>query len=963
MFHPRRLIATSVLAGLISTLSLTGQEKETGLVFKGHTDAVYSVAQTPDGKLLVTGGFDRTVRVWDAVTGKQLRSLGGPTGHQSLVLSVATSPSGELMASGGSDNALYLWDVPLRTHLRQFAHNAPVVSASLSADGKTLAGLGTDGSVRTWQNADGKTLRDIPAVHGGGLRGQLSANGQQYVTASDDGFVRWFNLADGKLTGSIGASRGPITGLVVTPGNAVITTDEEGVLKFWQTPTTQPKPLPAHTDAITLLQSSADGSFLITVGNDKVVKSVSASSGTVSKEFTAPAAVSGIGIWPNGSVVAIGQPDGKVILWNRTDAKVIETLAAHTGKVAAIAVNGGGNQFVTVGTDGTANVWAYPIVKPKPMKDPKDGKEPKDGGPVKPSATFKVAADPVGVVHHPSASQLLVLTADKTVKLIDVPGGKEAKTITTLPSVPKSFALSRDFTSLAVSLDKSVRLINLADGKETASIMLPTDATSLAFKADKSRLVTGHADKIARIWDVAKGGFVQSVESSGPITGVAFHQNQQSLCVVSSDKTGAMLPIQQPKIVQASAKPIRSLTLTANGSHVVICGDDPIVRAFNAGNGLEEKKFEGATGPVHAVAVSKSVQVLASGGADKTIRLYQFNDLRPLATIPAPGVVKALAFHPNGNIVLAITDDKLLTAWNITQQPGQPLPDDFGSIVQQWTLPDAGTAMFVTEKGELFVSLADKTVKQYKVALNTPLRNMAGHPNLVDAVAFSPDGKFLASGCHDGNVRIFEMEKFAVVKTIAAHTTPAPPAAIYSVTWSPDGKQLLTTSYDKSMKLWDATAGTLIREFKGYTAKTFEKGHQDQVFTAVFTKDGKTIISGSSDRHIKKWNVADGAVIAEFVNPGVKGEPGQAHPGGVYALRLTPDEKYLISAGPAPRNKGYVAIWTLADGKLVSGFETSTGPIYSALLSPDAKSLIAGTGPKVRQVPEAEALVIPLGIK
>ena len=191
MFHPRRLIATSVLAGLISTLSLTGQEKETGLVFKGHTDAVYSVAQTPDGKLLVTGGFDRTVRVWDAVTGKQLRSLGGPTGHQSLVLSVATSPSGELMASGGSDNALYLWDVPLRTHLRQFAHNAPVVSASLSADGKTLAGLGTDGSVRTWQNADGKTLRDIPAVHCGGLRGQLSANGQQYVTASDDGFV-WY---------------------------------------------------------------------------------------------------------------------------------------------------------------------------------------------------------------------------------------------------------------------------------------------------------------------------------------------------------------------------------------------------------------------------------------------------------------------------------------------------------------------------------------------------------------------------------------------------------------------------------------------------------------------------------------------------------------------------------------------------------------------------------------------------
>ncbi|WP_020474009.1 WD40 repeat domain-containing protein [Zavarzinella formosa] len=960
MLKLRRILTSSLLAGLMGPLAVTAQEKEPTIVFKGHTDAVYSVAQTPDGKLIATGSFDRTVRLWDAATGKQVRSYGGTTGHQSLVLSVAVHPSGEYMATGGSDNAVFLWDIPTRTAVREFPHSASVVATSVSNDGKTLGGLGKDGAIRLWQTADGKQLQAIPAVRGGGTTGMFTSNGQQFVAATDDGFVRWFNTTDGKQTASLGATKGTITGLTVA-GNSVVTTDEEGQLKFWQTPTVLPKPLPPHTDAITTLQTSPDGSFLVTVGADKVIKAVSTNSGTVGKEFTAPAPVTSLAIWPNGTIVAVGQPDGKAILWNRTEGKVVETLSAHPKKVSGIAVHPNGSSFITVADDGTANVWAFPIVKPKPAKDAKD---PKDPGEVKPTATFKIpGGDVLGLIFHNGRNQVLVLTADKTVKLFDVPAGKEARTVATLPIIPKAFTVSRDFATLAVVLDKSVKMFNIADGKENGTIALPTDATSVAFSADKTKLITGHADKTARVWDVAKGGFIQAVEHTGPITGVAFNQNQPLVYVVSSDKTGAILPIQQPRISPISMKPLRAMTLTANGSHVVVGGDEPLVRALNAGNGNEEKKFEGAEGPVYAVAVSKNVQTVAVGGADKTIRLFQFNDVKPLANIPATGVIRALAFHPSGNMLVSITEDKILTAWGVTYQQGQPLPDDFGSMIQQWTLPDAGTSVSFSDKGDLYVGLADKTVKQFKIAGNTPMRAALGHPNLVDAVAFAPNGKLLASGCHDGLLRLFDTEKWAAVNAIPAHSTPAPGAAIYSVTWTLDSKQILTTSFDKSMKLWDATGGKMVIEFKGFSEKGNTKGHQDQVFTAIFTKDGKTIISGSSDRHIKKWNVADGSVTGEFVNPNIKGEPGQAHPGGIYGLRLTPDEKYLISVGPAPRNRGYIAVWNMADGKLVSGTETSTGPIYTLALTPDGKSIIVGCGPKVRQVPEAEALVIPLNLK
>jgi WD40 repeat protein len=290
------------------------------------------------------------------------------------------------------------------------------------------------------------------------------------------------------------------------------------------------------------------------------------------------------------------------------------------------------------------------------------------------------------------------------------------------------------------------------------------------------------------------------------------------------------------------------------------------------------------------------------------------------------------------------------------------VPEDFGKVVQQFNHADAATGIAFTDKGELYTGSADKAVRQWKVAANVPTRNFQ-HPNLVDAVAWSPDGKHLATGCHDGILRVFDVEKNAAVKTINAHTTPAPPSAIYSVAWTADGKQLLTTSFDKSMKLWDATSGNLVKEFKGFDAKASPKGHTDQVFCAAITNDGKLVASGGSDRRIKLWNAADGSVIREFPNPEIKGEPGQSHPGGIYQIRFTPDEKYLVSAGPAPRNQGYVGVWSVADGKLVSGKLLSIGPVFGLALMPDGKHMLLGCGPKVRQVPEAEAVLLPVPVK
>src|SRR5205085_5076788 len=111
----------------------------------------------------------------------------------------------------------------------------------------------------------------------------------------------------------------------------------------------------------------------------------------------------------------------------------------------------------------------------------------------------------------------------------------------------------------------------------------------------------------------------------------------------------------------------------------------------------------------------------------------------------------------------------------------------------------------------------------------------------------------------------------ALLRAIAAHTKPND-TSIYGVAWAPDGKQVVTACIDNSMKLYNAETGALVREFKAHKVKDFEKGHQDSVFCVAFSPDGKYLASGSAafERIIKIWNVADGTVVRDLVNPKLK---------------------------------------------------------------------------------------------
>ncbi len=175
----------------------TGEHKRT---LNGHKHRVYSVAFSPDGKTLASGSDDNTIRLWNVDTGETERILTGhagefegvDNGHSSVegVKSVAFSPDGETLASGGGDNVIHLWNIGTgKREMTLVGHTHWVFSLAFSPDGKTLASGSVDSDIRLWDPHTGQHEKTLPG-HGNWVRSiAFSSDGKTLVSGSDDGSV------------------------------------------------------------------------------------------------------------------------------------------------------------------------------------------------------------------------------------------------------------------------------------------------------------------------------------------------------------------------------------------------------------------------------------------------------------------------------------------------------------------------------------------------------------------------------------------------------------------------------------------------------------------------------------------------------------------------------------------------------------------------------------------------------
>jgi WD40 repeat protein len=954
------------------------------------TSVAFQADKTP-ATLVAAGLADSTIRLFDLGQGKEVKTLKGHTGP---VSAVGFTAKGDQVVSASADGTVQVWSVADGTSTAKLDYGSPVNAFALTKDAARIAAGGVGKTVKTWTLADGKpgpaipTPAEVRALRWNADGSRLvvgGADNQARIYESDGRVVEFFphegavlSVAfhpDGKRIIAAGADKtarvwtlsllwqglhaGPVRTVVFSPkGDQVISAGDDRIIKIWNAADGKPvRSIAAHDGAVTGIAMTPDGARIVSAGADSRLKVWTATpTNPGSPAEDKPAAVFSLGapperlaLSPNGARVAVGLADktqSSVGVYDLATGKELVSLAEHAGPVRALVFQGDNRTLISAGDDKTARLSDVAV------------------GPV-----FEAHAGGVaGLAFHPNGTQALTGGADRTVKLWNLASGKEpsvARTFGPLSDPVSAVVFSRSGNRIGAAAGKTIKVWATGDGKDALTLAHPAAVKSLSFSPDEAKLVTGSADNLTRIFDATTGQELQAFRRGGPVEAVVFHTDNKTVVAGSADKTVEVHTLSVVRVIAAAAGPVRGLAQTPNGSHLLTT-DAKEVKLWNAGNGAREPRtFAGGEGLVNAVTVSKNGNVVALAGTDQMVRLYQFADAKPIAQFKAFGVVQQLAFSPNNQTLAAGCADRSLLTWNVAFNPGQPLPAEFGKPGPVYT-HEAGLTdvAFTPDSAGMYSAGLDKKIRKWKFAADAPTKNL-GHPNLVDAVAFNPAGTQLATACHDGIVRIWDLGKGQILKAINAHTTPAV-SPVYCVAWSADGKQVVSGSLDHSLKLWDAASGNLVREFKGYKDKEFEKGHRDGVFAVAFSPDDKLLVSGGSDHSIKMWNVADGSVLREFTNPDLKTPtsavppPPQAHPGWVYGLRFTADGKYVISAGNAPRNQGYLAVWNAADGKLLHGQDLTLGPIYSLALAPNAKLLAVACGPRGRQLQDANGYLLQM---
>ncbi len=239
---------------------------------------------------------------------------------------------------------------------------------------------------------------------------------------------------------------------------------------------------------------------------------------------------------------------------------------------------------------------------------------------------------------------------------------------------------------------------------------------------------------------------------------------------------------------------------------------------------------------------------------------------------------------------------------------------DLAKSVFAETLVSISSVAFSPNGKFLATGDADGKTYLWQVEDGKLLFTCIGHSSSVKSVAFSPDGQTLASGSDDQTVKLWDVLKGECLKTLHGHSN-----WVRSVAFSPDGQILASGSEDQTVKLWDVHTGECLKTLQGNT---------NRVRSVAFSPDGQTLASGSEKQTVKLWNVLNGERLKIL----------QGHSNWVRSVAFSPDGQILASSS----DDQTVKLWDIRNGKCLRTLLGHTNRVWSVAFSPDGQILASG---------------------
>jgi WD40 repeat protein len=572
---------------------------------------------------------------------------------------------------------------------------------------------------------------------------------------------------------------------------------------------------------------------------------------------------------PDGRRLASASWDGTVKVWDTAGRGEILVLRGHPGSHAVdVAFSPDGTRLASVGFDSTVQIW-----------DAATGRELRALRPPPPFASHLV----YGVAFGPDSRRLAAACGEPfdwgrlgEVVVWDADTGEALFTLSegghTRPVL--GIAFSPDGQRLAsAGMDATVKVWEARPGQKPLTLSGHTSwVYGVAFSRDGTRLASASADGTARVWDVAGGRQLQALTGhTHRVYGVAFSPDGRRLASAGKDRAVKIWDVATGRellTLRGQRDQVRGVAFSPDGFRVASACYDGTVALWDPAASGEATTLFSCTDEANAVAFSPGGDRLASAWVDGGVRLWDAGAGRALVLRAHAGSARAVAFHPGGGWLASAGDD---------------------GAVKDWAAHDGGA-----------------------------VRNFRGQGSPVFCLAFSPDGRLLATGGgdsvdvgHRGDIEIWDATSGRLALRLPGQAAP-----VFGLAFSPDGRVLASAGGDRTVRLWGVTTGKEVRA---------PLEHGAAVRTVTFCPDGRRLVAAGWDRAVRVWDWAAGRELLRL--------GGQRNE--ILTVAVSPDEPRLVSAG----EDGAVTVWDMETGEEILLLRGHTKPVYAVAFSPDGRRI------------------------
>jgi RNA polymerase sigma factor (sigma-70 family) len=504
-----------------------------------------------------------------------------------------------------------------------------------------------------------------------------------------------------------------------------------------------------------------------------------------------------------GGKTLVGAFGRSVLLWDTASGKEVRRMEGNDGEIEVLTVSPDGRTLATGGRDGTVRLWDLATSRQR-------GQFPR-----------KLALAPD--IRHPAGGFL------------------QQRGVLAL-----SFSPDGKLLAIAASGEKTFRIWDTVAGKELPAFSGdPGEINTLIFFRDGKTLVSGAQNGMLHLWDVAGRKKIRHfLGQQSPVLSLALSRDGKTLAVggYRTVRLWDPIDIKELRPFPGHHEGIMRLVFAPDGKTVAtaVGNWDQSVYLWDAATGKERHRLRAPTGNIDLLMFSRDGKKLTAGAEwEMNVRLWETATGRELPLLQSPG--GALALLATGGRVTAGTLDKGGLVWW----------DAVSGKVTRVAKPQSWSGAIVSPDGKLIAADSPKqdgTIFLRDLRTGKELRRCQGYANSLSAFVFSPDGKYLAGAFYTGPRMIVVWDvatgrKVAVCKEKGDHDT-----SFMALAFSPDGRTLASGEWDGTVRLWEvATAGER-RSFRGHLSATLALG---------FSPDGRRLASGGRDTIGIVWDLAD----------------------------------------------------------------------------------------------------------